>query len=350
MNASKITVRKILTGLSVCFSTFLLCSPGHAQTVEEFYRGKTVSLIVSSDVGGGYDGLARITVRTLAKHLPGNPTLVVRNMPGAGGIRAPNFVYTVAERDGTVLALMQNTIPFEPLAGNKAAVFDPLKLMWLGSPNVESGVLMVWHTAGVRTIEDLQTKEITIGVPAAASTPAYNSRLLIQVLGAKLKIVPGYPGSNAALLAMERGEVDSYPHFYASMMQARPTWLKEKKINVVAQWGPYKEKEIPDVPFLPEIIKDPDKLALLKASSASFALGRPFMMPPGVPQARFEAMRKAMFATFNDPAFSDDAQKIAFGEITPQTGEQIEKVIREVYASPPHIVEQFKLIATGEIK
>ena len=321
-----------------------------AQSVEEFYRGKTISLIVSSDVGGGYDALSRITAPVLSKHLPGNPTVVVRNMPGAGGIRAPNYVYSVAEKDGSVLALMQNTIPLEPLAGNKAATFDPLKLLWLGSPNVEMGVLMVWHTKGVRTIDELLAKELTVGVPAANSTPAYNTRLLIQALGAKLKIISGYPSSNASLLAMEKGEIDAYPHFYTSMMQSRPTWVRDKQVYVVAQWGPYKERNLPDVPFLPEVIKDPDKLKLLEVSSASFALGRPFMMPPGVPPDRLAAMRKAMFAAFNDPAFASDAQKISFGDLAPQTGEQIEKIIRDVYASPPHIVEQFRLIAMGDGK
>ncbi len=335
----------------VVYSVLLIASHAvSAQSVEEFYRGKTVSLIVSSEVGGGYDALARITIRTLPKHIPGQPSVVVRNMPGAGGIRAPNFVYSVAEKDGTVFSLMQNTIPLEPLAGNKAATFDPLKILWLGSPNVEMGVLMVWHTKNIRTLDELLSRELTVGVPAASSTPAYNTRLLINVLGAKLKIIPGYPSSNASLLAMEKGEIDAYPHFYTSMMQSRPTWMRDKQIYVVAQWGPYKEKNLPDVPFLPEIIKDPDKLALLNVASASFALGRPFMMPPGVPADRLDAMRKSLFATFNDPAFAEDATKINFGDLSPQTGEQIEKIIRDVYASPPHVVDQFRLIAIGDHK
>lgn len=333
----------------VAASAWLVATGGaNALTVEEFYRGRTVSLIVSSEPGGGYDATARITAKTLPKHLPGNPNIVVRNMPGAGGIRAPSYVYAIAERDGTVLALMQNTIPFEPLVGNKAATFNSTKLLWLGSPNVEQGVLMVWPTAGVKSLDDLRTKEITIGVPSVSSTPAYNSRLLIKVLGLKLKIVPGYPSSTAALLAMEKGEVDSFPNFYNSMMQSRPNWLKEGKVLVLAQWGPYKEKAIADVPFLPEIVKDPEKLALLNVASASYALGRPFMMPPGVPADRFLAMRKAVFATFNDPAFVEDARKIGFSDLAPQTGEQIEKVVRDVYAAPASVVEQLKMIATGE--
>ncbi len=320
----------------------------NAQSPEEFYRGKTVSLIVSSEPGGGYDATARITAKTLPKYIPGNPNVVVRNMPGAGGIRAPNYVYSIAEKDGTVIALMQNTIPFEPIVGNKAATFDPTKLLWLGSPNVETGVLLVMPSAGVKSLEELKSKEITIGVPSVASTPAYNARLLIKVLGLKLRIVPGYPGSTAALLAMERGEIDSFPNFYNSTMSSRPDWIKSGQVLVLAQWGPFKENGIANVPFLLDVVKDPEKLALLHVSSASYSLGRPFMMPPGVPQDRFEAMRKAMFATFNDSGFADDAKKIGFSDLAPQTGEQIEKVLRDVYAAPPGVIEQLKMIATGE--
>lgn len=322
----------------------------HAQSAEDFYRGKQVSLIVSSEPGGGYDATARITARYLPKHLPGSPTIVVQNMPGAGGIRAPNYVYTVSPKDGSVFALMQNTIPFEPLVGNKAATFDATKLIWLGSPNVETGVLQVWHTTGVKSLDELKTREMLVGVPSVASTPAYNTRLLVAVLGLRLKMVPGYPSSNASLLSMEKGETEAYPNFYNSMMQSRPTWFREGKTPVLAQWGPSKEPALGDVPFLPDIVKDPGKLALLKAASASFALGRPFMMPPGVPEYRYRAMRTALLATFRDPAFVEDAKKIGFAELSPQSGEDIEKVVREAYASPPEIVEQLKQLGGGEGK
>ncbi len=318
-----------------------------AQTPEEFYKGKTVSLIVSSAPGGGYDATARITARTLQKHLPGQPNVVVQNMPGAGGIRAPNYVYAIAPKDGSVLTLMQNTIPFEPLFGNKAATFDATKLLWLGSPNVETGIFMVWNQAGIKTFEDLQKKEITVGVPAAASQPAYLARLLIKTMDFKLRIVAGYPSANDSLLAMEKGEVDSFPNFYNSMMASRPTWLKERKTVLVAQWGP-REPLINDVPYLPDIVKDPDKKALLMSASASFYLGRPFMMAPGVPKDRYEAMHKAMMETFHDPAFAEDAKKIGFAELAPQTGAQIEKVVRDVYAASPAVLQQLKMIATGE--
>lgn len=336
--------KAILCAATLCLSSSAIL----AQTAEEFYRGRTMTLIVSSEPGGGYDATARITARHLPRHLPGAPNVVVQNMPGAGGIRAPNFVYNVSEKDGSVFALMQNTIPFEPMIGNKAATFDPLKLLWLGSPNSETGVLTVWHAAPVKTLDDLKSTEITSGVPAVASTPAFNTRLLIKVLGLKLRIVPGYPGSTAALLAMERGEVESFANFYNSQVQSRPTWLREGKARILVHWGPNREPALAGVPYLPDLARDDDQRALVKAASASLALGRPFMMPPGVPQARFEAARKALFETFNDPAFAAEAHKIGFTDLAPQTGQQIEKIVRDAYASPPHVIAQMRAIATGE--
>jgi tripartite-type tricarboxylate transporter receptor subunit TctC len=319
-----------------------------AQTPEQFYKGKSITVIVSSAPGGGYDRIARLVGQHLGKHVPGNPKVVVKNMPGAGGIIAPNYVYAKGARDGTVIGLMQNTIPFEPLAGNRKAIFKPTEFGWLGSPTVETGVLMVYHTSKVRSIADARKIQLNSGVPALASTPAFNSRLLIKTLGLKLKIIPGFRSSTAALLAMEQGEVDTFANFYSSMMGSRPTWLKEKKTFVIVQWGPQKEAGLPGVPYLPDLVTDPGDKALVKLASAPLALGRPFMMPPGVPKDRLMAMRKAFVAVFKDPDFVKDASKGGYNDLSPQTGEQMEQVIREAYASPPAVVEKLKILATGK--
>ncbi|MGE3246744.1 MAG: Bug family tripartite tricarboxylate transporter substrate binding protein [Beijerinckiaceae bacterium] len=328
--------------------TLALISPAAAQSPAEFYKGKTVTIIVSSAPGGGYDRIARLVGAHLGKHVPGNPKMVVKNMPGAGGIIAPNFIYAKGDRDGTVIGLMQNTIPFEPLAGNKKATFKPTEFGWLGSPTVETGVMMIYHRSKVRSIADAQKIEVPTAVPAMASTPAFNSRLLMKTLGLKLKIIPGFRSSTAALLAMEQGEADGFPNFYSSMMGSRPTWLKEGKTFVIVQWGPQKEADLPNVPFLLDIVKTPEDKALVKLASASLALGRPFMMPPGVPKDRLTAMRKAFVDTFKDPEFVKDAGKGGYNDLAPQTGEQMEKVIAEAYASPPAVVEQLKLLASGK--
>lgn len=335
----------MVVGVTFCAVAAL---PAMAQSPEQFYKGKTINIVVSSAPGGGYDRIARIVGAHLPKHVPGNPKAVVRNMPGAGGIIAPNFLYAKGDRDGTMIGLMQNTIPFEPLAGNNKATFKPTEFGWLGSPTVETGVMMIYHTSKVRSIEDARKITVNSGVPALASTPAFNSRLLIKTLGLKLKIIPGFRSSTAALLAMEQGEVDGFANFYSSMMGSRPTWLREKKTFVIVQWGPVKEKKLPEVPYLPEIVKDPADLALVKLASAPLALGRPFMMPPGVPKDRLEAMRRAFVAVFKDPEFARDAAKAGYTELSPQTGEQMEKVIREAYASPAPVVDALKVLATGK--
>lgn len=321
-----------------------------AQTPADFFRGKTITIIVSSAPGGGYDRITRLVGAHLGKHVPGNPKTVVKNMPGAGGIVAPNFLYAKGDRDGTMIGLMQNTIPFEPLAGNARATFKPTEFGWLGSPTVETGVMMIYHRSKVRSIADAQRIEVPTAVPALASTPAFNSRLLIKTLGLKLKIIPGFRSSTAALLAMEQGEADGFPNFYSSMMGSRPTWLKEGKTFVIVQWGPKKEPDLPNVPYLLDIVQSEEDKALVKLASASLALGRPFMMPPGVPKDRVAAMRAAFVDLFKDKAFIADASKGGYNDISPQTGEEMEKVIREAYASPPAVVEQLKLLASGKTK
>ncbi len=319
-----------------------------AQTPDEFYKGKTLTIIVGAGPGGGFDTTARIVQKHLSNHMPGRPSVVVQNMPGAGGLRAPNYLYTVAERTGLTVGLIQFSMPFEPLIGNKNATFDPLKFNWLGSPNVETGVLMVWHEAPALTIKDLQEKEILIGVEAIASNPAMSARMLNQVLGLKLKLVAGYTGSAAVVLAMEKGEVHSFPHVYNSMMAQRPEWVREKKVALPVKWGPINEPNIPDVPYAEAIVTDPQKRAILNGASATLALGRPFVAPPEVPADRVEALRKAFAATFNDPEFAADAKKVGFSELQPQSGPALEKVIRDTYASPKDVVDVLRYIFTGE--
>jgi len=333
---------------AVCAIPVITSIQAQAQTPEDFYKGRQISLIVSSEPGGGYDATARLVARHMPKYLPAGASVVVKNMPGAGGILAPNFVYARGERDGSLFALMQNTIPFEPLIGNKQATFDPLKLLWLGSPNYETGVLMVWHQAKPRSIADLRTTEIAAAVPAHASTPAFNTRMLTHLLGLKLRIVPGYRSATASVVAMEKGEVDAFANFYNSLQQSRPSWLPEKKTFLIVQWGPKKENSIADVPYLPDLLTDPHQKALAHAASASLALGRPFMMPPDVPNDRFVYLRAAMAKSFNDPEFARDAGKIGFADLAPQTGEQIEKIVRDVYASSPEVIKGLRMFATGE--
>jgi tripartite-type tricarboxylate transporter receptor subunit TctC len=325
-----------------------LCSfpaSGSAQSVADFYKGKTVTLVVSTSSGGGYDTLARTIAKHIGRHVPGNPNVVVRNMPGAGGITAVNWLYNTAEKDGTVVGLVQNGTPLEPLFGTRAARYDATKFNWLGTPSYEVSMVLLWHTVPVNTVKDLQTRETTMGSSGANSTPSFYTRMLNATLGTKMRLIYGYPGQNDALLAMERGELDGYPSvFYSALTSTRPTWLKEKKAKAIVQYGPHRLKELPDVPFATDLLKNEDDRLLMQASSAPQALGRPLLMPPDVPADRVAAVRKALADTFNDPQFKADADKIGLIVNAPQTGEQLQKVIAEAYKTPSRVVDRLRAL------
>jgi tripartite-type tricarboxylate transporter receptor subunit TctC len=264
-------------------------------------------------------------------------------MPGAGGITAMNWLYNTADKDGTILGLVGNGMPLEPLFGTKTARYDATKFNWLGTPSYEVSMVLLWHTVPVNTLDDLRTRETKMGSSGANSTPAFYSRLLNATLGTKMRVIHGYPGQNDALLAMERGELDGYPSvFYSALTSTRPTWLRDKLAKPIIQYGPQRLKELPDVPFVTDLLKNEDDKLLMQAASAPQALGRPLLLPPDVPADRVDAMRKALGDTFNDPQFKADAEKIGLIVNAPRTGQQLQKVIADAYASPPRVVERIR--------
>ncbi len=339
--------RRSVAAFALGVSVTCLASHTFAQSAADFYKGKTLTLIVSSTPGGGYDTITRIVSQHLAKHMPGSPHIVVQNMPGAGGVVAANTMYAVTERTGLSVGIMQVTVPFEPLIGNKNAKFDATKFGWVGSPNAESGVIMVWHTAPALTLKELQEREINMGVESITSSPAVYSRALNMTLGLKLRIVSGYQGSSSVMLAMEKGEVHAFANFNNSMMSVKGDWVRDKKVMTPVRWGPKVPNSGGDI-YAEDIISDPKLLAIQKAVSSTLALGRPFMTPPGVPAERLAVLQKAFADTFNDPLFVADAKKIGFQEITPQSGAELEKIIKDIYASPSDVIDVLKYAFTGE--
>ena len=314
-----------------------------ADEVSDFYRGKTVTIIVSNPAGGGYDLLARTIAPTLAKHIPGNPSVIVQNMPGAAGILATNHMFTIAAKDGTILASISNTVPFEPLLGTAQARFDPLQFNWLGSPTVETGLLGVWHTVPVNSIEDAKTREVTIGANGPHSTPSFYARLFNETLGTKLKLVMGYPGQNDFNLAMEKGEVDGTSSlFYSSLVGTRPAWLSEKKLRLILQYGFEKHPKLADVPFAPDLARNADDLSLMQAAFAALGVGRPYVMPPGVPAARVRAMQDALSQTFKDPDFLARADKLQLETAAAKTGDQLRDIVGRAYAVSPQVKARLK--------
>jgi tripartite-type tricarboxylate transporter receptor subunit TctC len=321
----------------------LAARPAHADGLADFYKGKTVSLVVGSSTGGGYDTMTRAVARFIGKHIPGNPTVVVRNMPGAGGITAMNYIYNAAERDGTVLALVQNNTPLEPLFGTKQARYDATRLNWLGTPSFEVAMVLLWHTVPVNSVEDLKSRETQMGASGANSTPAFYARLLNATLGTRMKLVNGYPGQTEALLAMERGELDGYPSvFQSALTSTRPTWLPQKLAKAIVQYGPERVADLENVPFAPDLLTNQDDKLLMQVGFAPLALGRPLVMPPGAPADRVAAMRAALDATFADPEFLAEGERMGLAVNAPRTGAQLQDVIARAYQSPPRIIERLQ--------
>jgi tripartite-type tricarboxylate transporter receptor subunit TctC len=271
----------------------------------------------------------------------------VRNMVGAGGMVATNFLYNNAERDGSVIGLVQNNTPFEPLFGTKEARYDPVKFGWLGSPSVETAMVLLWQAVPVNSVEELRRREIAVGVSGANSTPAFFTRLLNATLGTRLKAINGYPGLNDVLLAMERRELDGHPSaFMSALSSTRPTWLRDKTAKAIVQYGPEKLAELGDVPFAPDLVRNANDRLVMEAAFAPLALGRPFLAPPAVAAERLAALRQAFAATMADAEFRAEGEKIGLGLNAPRTGAQIQDVVERAYRSPPAVLDRLRQLNT----
>lgn len=334
------TNRRIGQAITAAFLAIGMVATAAAQSVEEFYSNNDVRFIISSGAGGGYDTLGRLLARHLPKHIPGSPDIIVQNMPGAGGIVATSYLYNRADKDGSVIGGIQNNAPFESLFGTDVD-FDPRNFNWLGTPSVETGLVLVWHDTPVDSIMDVRDTPITVGSSGVNSTPSFYTRVLNELLGTQIEDIPGYDGQNDAFLAMERGELDGYPStFYGSLMTIRPDWVADGTIKLLLQYGPQPEPEIPDVPFLPDLVTNEDDLALLELAFAPLALGRPYLMPPGVPTDRRDAMRQAFEDTFADPEFLREAADIGLSTGAPRTGLEINEFMDQVFNTSPEIIER----------
>jgi len=311
-----------------------------ANDVADFYSKNDVTFIISSGAGGGYDTLGRLLARHLPKHIPGSPNIIVQNMPGAGGIFATSYLYNRADKDGSVIGGIQNNAPFERLFGNKVD-FESQKFNWLGTPSVETGILLVWRDVPVNNIQDAINTPITVASSGVNSTPSFYTRLLNNILGTKIRDIAGYKGQADSFLAMERREVDGYPSvFYGSLMSTRSEWVKDGSVKLLLQYGPEKEKAISNVPYMPELVKSKEDLALLDVAFAPLSLGRPYLMPPGVPKDRVAAMQAAFEATFADPEFLKEANAIGLSTGSPRTGPEIQEFMARVFDTDQAILDR----------
>jgi tripartite-type tricarboxylate transporter receptor subunit TctC len=312
-----------------------------AQSPADFYKGKNVDLLIGYSVGGGYDVYARLIARHMGKHIPGNPIVVPKNMEGAGSLRLANWLYNVAPKDGLVFGTIGRGTGFDPLLGHKAAQFDGNNFNWIGSANDEVSVCVSWNKPGnVTTFEELYAKQLTVGGTGAAADTDQFPRILNNVLGTKMKIVTGYPGGNDVNLALERGEVDGRCGWsWSSVESTRGNWVKEKKINILVQLALQKHPDLPDVPLITDQAKSEEQKQILTLIFARQALGRPYLAPPGIPQDRVDALRKAFMDTMQDKEFLAEAEKAQL-EITPIGGDALQKLVAEVYKTPPEIAKK----------
>jgi tripartite-type tricarboxylate transporter receptor subunit TctC len=312
------------------------------QSVADFYKGKTVRIIVGVGVGSGYDLNARVLARTLAAHIPGNPNVIVQNQPGAGSLTMTNALYNTGPFDGTVIGASFNGMPTTPLLEPAGARFDANKINWLGSTNRETQITYVWHTAPVQKLADLFTTELVVGAQAPGSTQYDFPILTNHLFGTKFKIVTGYESTPKIHLAMESGEVQGNGATNWSTVKAlNSNWLDEKKIKIIVQWGLKKNPELADVPLVMEMAKtDADRQAL-ELALARLEFGRPFFLPPNVPAERVEALRRAFDATVKDKAFLADADKSKV-EVDPLTGEQVAALVAQVSRTPAETVARVR--------
>jgi len=318
----------------------LATPPAHADSVEDFYKGKTISLIIGYSVGGGYDLYGRLLARHMAKYIPGKPTIVPQNMTGAGSFRAASFLYAAAPKDGTVFGTFGRTIATMPLLAPISAPLDATRLTWLGSVTNEVSLCVTWHTTPVKTWNDALDKPINMGGEGTGADPDVYTLLYKNVFGARWKLIPGYHGTNDVTLAMERGEVDGLCGLSWSTLKSRHMqWFTDKKINVINQAALKKQPELPDVPLAGELTQDAEKLQMLKLFLVTQEIARPFAAPPDIPADRKAALIAAFEQTMRDPEFLAEAQKLSM-DVNPLGAKAVSDLIAELYATPKPVVEK----------
>jgi tripartite-type tricarboxylate transporter receptor subunit TctC len=328
----------LLTTIFVVVLT--LHHPAAANEVEDFYRGRTLTVLISYTVGGGYDLYGRLLARYIGKHIPGNPSVVPENMPGAGGLRASNFLYSAAPKDGSVIGTFSRSIPTMPLVTPQDAHFDGRAFSWIGSMSGDTSLCLTGAKSQVKTFQDMLTKPVVMGGQFAAADSDIYAHLYKNIFGAKIKLVSGYPGTNDITLAMERGEVDGICGLsWGTLKVAHADWIKDKSVNLLVQAALKKDPELPDVPLALDLIDDPQKKQILYINFAPQAIGRPFAAPPGIPTDRKAALAKAFDETMKDPDLLAEAAREKI-DIGPMSGHEVDELLAKLYAIPADVIEK----------
>jgi tripartite-type tricarboxylate transporter receptor subunit TctC len=324
-----------------------------ADPIEDFYRGKDVTIVLGYGPGGGYDAYLRLISRHLGRFIPGKPNVNVQYMPGASSLTAANYVFNIAPQDGTIIAAVSATLPFAPLLDPTAAKFDPTLAQWLPSPSSSLAVTLIWNTIPVTTIEQARQREVIMGTGASNGMASFFGRMLNALLGTKFKLVTGYQaGSAESLLAMERGESEGFPSMpWTSLKASKPDWIRDHKVNIILQYGKQPSPELAGVPFLGDLVKSGDDRLLYEIGMGPLDLGVPYMLGPSVPAERTAALRAAFVATYRDPALRAEAQKLNLDiDDAPLTGEEAAAIVAKSYAAPKALIDRLKVLYNGEAR
>lgn len=334
--------RVVAAGLLVLAAA--VASAAKADGVEQFYKGKTLTMLIGTSTGGDVDARARMLASHMGRHVPGQPSILPRNMPGAVGLVAANWLQNVAPKDGTVIHGVMQGMPAHQAMGGQGVEFDADKFEWLGNTVEGTNVVVVWHAAGIASMQDAKSRPIIMGAPGSANNCVFYPLLLNALVGTKFKVITGYPGGNDVNLAMERGEVEGRGcGTWAGWVSTRPEWVHSKKIAVLAQGALRRSAELPTVPTLIELVDGAFEKDVMRFMSSDGAYSRAYATTPGTPRERVEALRRAFDATMKDPEFIAEAKRTD-RELSPSNGEAVQEVVARLIATPKNVVAYAKRI------
>jgi len=311
------------------------------QTPEQFYAGKTIDFVIGYPPGGSNDTLGRLLTRHLGKHIPGNPTIVPKNQPGAGSFLAVNTVFNVAPKDGTVIGIGAPTIPLDEKLGTQGVRFKSAELNWIGRLDSLVNVVFMLKTSPVKTFADAQKLQATLSGTGVGSTVSIYPTVMNNVFGTKFKLVMGYKGSSEAMLAVERGEVEGHSTSWTALKVAHPDWLRDRSVTILVQFALKRHGDLPDIPTAVELARNDEERAILGAVMNATEVGTAFFTTPGVPPDRLTALRRAFDATMTDPELFADAQKINVG-VSPMPGEELQALVAEVSNLSPALLSKVR--------
>ncbi len=323
--------------------SILACGMAQAQTPEQFYKGKTVDLAIGYPPGGSNDIYARILAQHLSKHIPGHPNVIARNQPGAGSFLVMNQMAATAPKDGTAIAIGAPTVALDEKLGTPGVRYKTGDLNWIGRISPLINMVMIWNTVPVKTHEDTLKTEVTLAGTGAGSTVSIYPTVMNNLFGTKYKLVMGYKGSNEAMLALERGEVEGHSTSWEALKGAHPTWYPDKKVSIPVQFALKPHPEIPEVPTAISFARTEEERRILSAILNATEVGTSFFTTAGVPADRVEALRRAFDATMEDPEFKADLAKARMSH-NPMKGEELQQLVRQVSDLPPDLVEKVRKV------